>query len=472
MEEKNAAAGDAPEAKASRKAIAGYSAFVFVLYMGFRMYALTKHIVGRASLVNIFMFSSWVLHRGAAYHGLDYSMGFLPHALSGQILTFFAGETITDRAAALYLLLAFVLTYGLFSVIVGILLEKAVRTENYLMALFPFLFILAPLTVWARTFFFMNYDTFMLLIALPAFLILLWRKNEWLLWLIPVLSCLGIMTNHAFVLLFFPLLFALQYYEYIKSGLKKSRLLQMIVTTVSSALLAAYMVLAPAYSGLLQKYGLYKYSHAQAIAMLEAKIGRTLDVHEILYTSFSVFGMRPAAEVYDLDAYYSTYAGEFSPWNPQTEEFISTFLPQYFFLHLYAFLILAPIVVFAFAVWRKMAKGETGFLSKSPYYLFMLAPFIIVPAFVVFVDMDRLVWSALLTQLLFVIYVYFKNERDVAFERLKQITKNDKTAILCAALFGLAIFLPVLLFKGADWLNPLTLETIAELLDKVGIILP
>jgi len=454
MEEKSAGVG-----AANLKAVAGYSAVVFALYIGFRMYALTKEMVGGATLYKIFMFFSWVFQGGAAYHSLDYSMGLLPRALTGQILSFFTGGALTGRAAAIYLLAAFAITYGLFSVIVGMLIEKAVRTENYPMAMFPFLFILAPLSVWARTFFDMNFDTFMLLFALLAFLLLLRSKNEKLLWLVPLLSCLGILANYAYALLFFPLLFALLYYEYIQSGLKKSGLARLIVTTGSSAALGLYMMVAPFYSELMHRIGLYKYDYDQAIALLEGRVGRALDPHELLYISHTIYGKIPCGDLY---TYVPIKMGEFGAFSP----IYGWFQPRYI---LCAALLCLPVCVFSLLVWRRMAKGEAGFLKRSPYYLFMLAPLIILPGFAVFSDIDRLVWSALLTQLLLVIYVFFKKGEDAAFERMKEITKRDKLALACIVLFGLAILLPLLVFKDDKLLNPVDVASLEEMARRLGV---
>ena len=429
------------QAKASRKTIAGVSALVFALYMGFRLYATTKLLAGRFSFLDMLSYAWWTLCRGTAFHSLDYSMGFVPRALTGQVLTFFTGGAITERAAGIYLLLAYVLTYALFSVVIGILIEKAARAENYIMAMFPFLFILAPVPVWYRSFTFANYDTFMLLFALLAFLPMLWSKHEKPLWLVPVFSCLGILTNYAFALLFFPLLFALQYYAYIQSGLQKTRLAQLLVTAGSSGALALYSVAAPYNSEWMHKLGLYRYSCAQAIAYLEEKLGHVLEEADRLYIANTVFGMDARG-----GSFVAIPPGRLTAFSPLAGWFHPKFYGN-------ALLICAPIVIFTCIVWRRMAKGETGFWKRSPYYLFMLAPFFLVPAFMVFQDIDRLVWSVLLAQLLLMVYVYLKNGQSGAFGRMGEITKKDKLAIAGIAVFLLAILLPLLFFKTGEWLN-------------------
>ena len=447
MEEKNApaavpnAAGSAAAAKADRKTAAGASALVFLLYMGYRLYAMTKLLAGRFSFLDMLSYAWWTLCRGKAFHSLDYGMGFVPRALTGQLLTLVTGGAITERAAGIYLLLAYVLTYALFSVVVGILIEKAVRTENYIMAMFPFLFVLAPVPVWFRSFMFANYDTFMLLFALLAFLALAQSRHERLLWLVPVFSCLGILTNYAFALLFFPLIFALQYYAYIQSGLKKSRLAQLLATTGSSGALALYSVAAPYNSEWMHRLGLYRYSCAQAIAYLEGKLGHVLEEADRLYIANTVFGMDARG-----DSFVAIPPGRLTAFSPLAGWFHPKFYGN-------ALLICAPIVVFTCIAWWVMAKGETGFLKKSPFYLFMLAPCFIFPAFMVFQDLDRLVWSVLLTQLLLMIYVFLKNGQSGVFNRMREITKKDKPAIAGIAVFFLAILLPLLIFKTGEWLN-------------------
>ena len=397
--------------------IAGWSVLVFLLYVGYRVIALYGLNIGE-------FLTQFTKH--TALHAPDYSMGFLPRVLSGQILSFFAEPPFTRETMAAYLIIVYVIAYGLFSVIIGAMIEKALRTKNYLMALFPLLFILAPASVWFRSFSIIQYDSFLLIFALCAFLSV---KNEKLMWFVPVTLFFGIATNYAHVLLFFPLIFALLYYEYINSGRKRVRLIHLIVTTISSAALELYMLWAPFHSGQLAKY-----SYEDSLMYLERKIGRALNSFELWYISTSIFGKNSAGASISRELHYSWL----QDWWLQ---------PKFFLI---AVLVCVPVLIFTFAIWRKLAKGEKGFLKKSPYFLFMLAPLIIFPEFLIFMDIDRLVWAALLTQVLLVVYVFLSNGQHPAFAP----PAEGKRRWIMYVMLALCIIIPMIVFRETRLMNP------------------
>ena len=392
--------------------IAAWSVLVFLLYFTYRIIVLYgadfSEFFGRFS-------------ETAPYHALDYSMGFLPRALSGQILSFFAEPPFTKAALTAYLVTVYVIAYGLFSVIIGTMIEKALRAKNYLMALFPLLLIFAPTSSWYRSFWIILFDAFLLLFALLALLAI---KNEKLMWLVPITLFLGTATNYAHMLFFFPLIFALMYYEYIKSGRRPVRLVHLIVTTISSAAMELYMVWAPFHSDQLSNY-----SYTDAILYIEEKAGRILEPYERWYISVSVFGKDAAGVPISPGMHYSWL----HDWWLQ---------PRFF---LAALLICAPIVFFSLLVWRKLAKGETGFLKKSPYFLFMLAPLIVFFEFLFFADLDRLVWGALFTQVLLMAYIFITDGQNKAFTP----PAAGKKRWMIYAGFFLAIIVPAIVFM--DW---------------------
>jgi len=404
-----------PKSRGRRYAeIAAWFVIVLWLYFAFR--------VNFRSFIGSYLSPSF---QAQLIHTLDYSLGFLPRVLSGQLLTFFAGGSTTGPAAGAYFLTLYAVTYGLFSLILGMLVEKALSTKNYLMALFPLLIIFTTRAVWNRFFSDRQLDTLMFFFALIAFFLI---KNEKPMWLVPVCVCLGIMASESFMLLFFPLVFALLYYEFIKSGRKPARLYHLIATTVSSFALEAYMLWVPFHSELVSRY-----SFAEAIAYLERKIGHAFDD---VYVSGGVFGKIPGGQYFPFLSFH-TWARAYY------------FKPIYYVL---ALLICAPILTFTLAIWRRHIKGEKGFWQKSPYILFMLAPAILFPAFLVFMDMDRLVSSVLLTQVLLIAYVFFADGQNGAFLRLKEIGTGKYRWLLYASIL-LGVIVPLLVFHGTPWLN-------------------
>jgi hypothetical protein len=400
-------------------AIAAWSVIVFWLYFSCR--------VNIGEMTNYFLSPSFQVPFG---HIVDYSIGFLPRVLSGQLLTFFTGGSTTGQAAGAYFFTLFAITYGLFSLVLGMLIEKALSAKNYLMAMFPLLILFTPHAVWYRFFHPLNIDTLMFLFALAAFFLI---KSEKLTWCVPVCVCLGIMASQSFMLLFFPLVFAIQYYEFIKSGMKRTRLSNLITTPVSSFALTLYMQWAVSHSELVSKY-----SYTEAIAYLERKAGHALvDDVSSWYFSSGVFGKL-------LDGRKFTLVS-INAWSP-----FDYFKPIYY---VFALLICAPILIFTLTIWRKHMKGEKGFWKKSPYILFMLAPLIIFPAFLIFVDIDRLVSSALLTQVLLIAYVFFANGQGEAFIRLKEIGTGKYRWLLYAAVL-LGVIVPLMVFRSSVWLDP------------------
>jgi len=399
--------------------IAVWSATVFLLYFSYR--------VNIGEFVRLFLSPSF---EAPLMYSLDYSLGFLPRVLSGQLLTFFAGGAMTGPAAGAYFLTLYIVTYGLLSFVLGMLIEKALSAKNYLLALFPLLIIFAPRAVWFRSFLIdVSLDTLMFLLALAAFFLV---RNDKLMWFVPVCVCLGIMTSESFMLLFFPLIFALLYYEFIKGGLKRTRLFNLVATTLSSFALAVYMLWIPFHSELVSRY-----SFAESIAYLERKIGRAfMDDKSSAYVSGGVFG-----KILDGQDFPFIRVNAWSRFD--------YFNPTYYVI---ALLICAPILIFTLAIWRGHMKGEKDFWKKSPYILFMLAPLIIFPAFLVFMDIDRLASTILLTQVLLMAYVFFADGQNEAFVRLQEIGAGKYRCFLFAAIL-LGVIVPLMVLRGTLVLN-------------------
>ena len=403
--------------------IAVWSVIVFVLFFGYRFY------FSHGS------FSYWwdCLSNALPYHSLDYSLGFIPRALSGQILTFFAGATLTKHDAAVYLITVYVITYGLFSIIMGTMIEKAFRSKDYLMGLFPLLYIFAPSPVWIHQLFsYLKYDELMLLFSLFAFL-LIHTRNEKLQWFVPICVFLGILANPTYMLFFFPLVFALLYYEFIKSGRKRTRLSKLIVTTASSFALQIYMLWTIFSDGQVGKYSL-----TEAIAYVERKIGYTLSDPERWSISTTTFGMVSSGR--PMSPEYTTPWSDWGDW----------FKPMNFLI---ALAIGLPILIFTLSIWRRLAKDQKGVLRKSPYLLFMTAPLTLFPLHLFFADIDRLLWSMLLTQVLLLAYVYITDGQEVAFARLKRILAGKK-GWLAFILLLLGIAVPLIVFSNRQLLLP------------------
>jgi len=378
---------------------AAYSIIVFMAYMGYRSYR---------NVFDLKNFSA-IMTEIAPLHLLDYSMGFLPRALSGQILTLLA-PNITDKAVGIFLIAVNVLAYGTLCFILGKMLMKSVSTKNHLLTLFVVLFIFMPASVWSLMFFFgnINYDAFLLMFTLFAFLAI---KEEKLQWLVPIFSCLAIMANYAYVLLLFPFIFAVLYYEYAKSGFQKTRGRNLAVTTLSSLLMEAYMIFAVMHSSLVSKY-----SPAEAIAYMENKIGHSfVDGFIPQYICGTVFGWYGGPQVLDK----VTIVGNpeaFVPWK---------IVP--------ALLFCAPVLLFTFTAWLLLMKDERGFLKKSPYILFMIAPLALIPASFVFMDYDRLAWGVIITQGLLLAHVYLSRDEAV-FSRMKDFADKHRLVYIAFAV--------------------------------------
>jgi len=413
-----------PKSRGRRRAeIAVWSAIVFLLYIYYRIYVLLDGSV--RGWTSAFLSPAFQV---PAHHILDYSMGFLPRALSGSLLTFFTGGTMAGWVPGAYFLTRHIITYGLLSLNLGMLIEKAINAKSYLMAMFPLLIIFTPQAVWSRFFSHETLDTLMLLFTLIAFFLI---RNEKLMWFAPFCTCLGIMTNYSYALLFFPLVFAMQYYEFIRGGMKRTRLYNLIATTISSFAMGVYMLWVPFHSELVSKY-----SAPEAIAYLERKAGYKFTQLDIWYITSTIFGRHvDGQKLTFLDATsLGRYGGYFNP-----------------IFYVTALLICMPILIFTLTIWRRHVKGEKGFWKKSPYLLFMLAPAIIFPVFYfVFGDIDRLVSAVLLTQVLLMAYVFFADGQNEAFIRLKEIKTWKRQLLYVAVLLG--VLVPLMVFRSTMWL--------------------
>jgi len=426
-----------PKSRGRRAAeIAVWSAIVFLLFFGYRILYTPSNLRRIWEVLpSNFKFKYWwdCLSAALPYHSLDYSLGFIPRALSGQILTFFAGAMLTGQDAAIYLFTVHVITYGLFSVIMGTMIEKAFRTRNYLMGLFPLLIIFAPSSIWySALHYYVTYDVLLLLFSLVAFL-LIRSRNEKLQWFVPICVCLGILANPTYMPFFFPLVFALLYYEFIKSGRKRTRLSGLIVTTASSFALQIHMLWT-----IFNDKQVGKYSRAETIAFIERKIGYTLNALERWTISGPTLGVDSSGM--SASPEYATPWSDWGDWFKPTN-------------YLIALAIGLPILIFTLAIWRRLAEGEKGFWRKSPYFLFMIAPLTLFPLHLFFSDLDRLVWSILMTQVLLLAYVFITDGQREAFARLSGIAAGKKgwTAFV---LLLLGIVIPLIVFSDWQWLSP------------------
>jgi NADH:ubiquinone oxidoreductase subunit 6 (subunit J) len=244
---------------------------------------------------------------------------------------------------------------------------------------------------------------------------------------VPVFVLLGFAANYAFLLLFFPLIFAILYFDYSKNGREGWRFAHLGVTTVTAFAMYVYMTWAVYHTERVSKY-----NHLEAIAYMEEKLGHVLSSFTRWYISYAVFGI-------DFDSGRKLTTLDNTPWG-------SDFYANYFspIALLTAILLCVSTLAFAFLLWKRAARKEQGFFNKSPYYLFMVAPLLLPLAYLIFWDIDRLAWSTLLTQTLFIAHTYSEKEKDTAFAPFERI-KGRKRLLICVALL-LCIAVPMFVF--------------------------
>ena len=405
--------------------IAGWASLVFVVLHAYRIIS----FFGWRGGFSIFLSRFWV---GTELHALDYSLGFLPRAFSGSLLRLFVPAAyITESTIVVYLMIIHVLTYALLAVIMGMLIERALSTKNYMMCLVVALCIFMPQQIWYWSFSVMIWDTFLLLFALCAMLCV---RHEKLKWFVPLLIFMGIATNFVFILLLFPLVFALMYYEVVRSGFKRSRLVHIISTTVGTFFFWGFITWA-----IFNDHILSRVNVTQGIEFVQQRVGRPLPPVWLWYISVNSFGACSCGEVLSLG-----YAFEFAH-RPFTD-----FLQ----LYLLIFLVSLPICTFALFIWRKFARHAKGFWQKSPYLLFMIAPLAMFVITLLITDRDRGVWGALFTQILLLAYLFIHDWQSEVFAQIKAFFPKKHRWVWITAAVLIGISLTAILFSGEGGIAP------------------
>ena len=316
----------------------------------------TKSFVGDSSLATPTLVHTW----GIVFYYFSYFEEFAKRSLIGTFFQFFHIEP-NFQTVFLFAILLLNLFYTLFYLLVYTSFSHLSKKTFYLFLLF---FILSPVTVMQRGLYILFFDNFNLIITTLIIYSLIRYTTHLNLFLIPFLITIGILNHEAFLLINFPLIFAILINEYMQ---KRVTIKLLTVTLITVVFMSIIIVL----------YG-------------------SIDnpsVFQHILSHLPVQSYTPAQDVFQSwqRSLYDNYLITVAELKPFT---LKSMLPVLVVTLLYFFLLL-NILQF-----NKLTLGEN---------LVLFSPFGMLPLFIIAHDFAR--FFALMTFMMFFAFIYMVSYR-------------------------------------------------------------
>lgn len=336
--------------------------------------------------IAVFMFLTLQLIVMAADKNLDlwvmtpylitYRFGLLPRALAGSVLSLFTDKVTTgiifSIAIAFFLVLA---------AQISLLFAKAIRSSDedlkLPVKLFTLLFLASPLSVtYLLGGYIARFDLFWLILTLVS---LVFLKNRWLRWAVPLLSAAAIMIHQGYMVTYMPALVVPMLYEVYRSKYSKRSIAILALSCFLMGFVFIFLIFA-------QK----NIPFADAAAFTES-IAKNA-------------GFQP-----EYHMVYSEYYCPFPNWTTNVVLPILAEIAVPVGLTLLMFSI--PLIVIFFSVWKYAYKAAGNKFLKSVFIACAAAPLVFIPASVFATDLDRW-WAAVInTQFIIVFYLIASKEK-------------------------------------------------------------
>ncbi len=359
----------------------------------------------------------------SAYYLINYDTGFVSRGLPGTILSFFNPYL---RTTTLYLIIFIsnLLLSFFASLILGSVLRRSEDPIRKTVIFLAFFFCVNPASI-AYLFGWHNYgryDLYLIAIAFTSFYIVL-RKR--FLWMIPVLTALGMLTHHVMVFLYLPTIILFLLYDCLHS---KKRGWKMFLILLTFGIGCVLFFIA-------QFYGKIQ---GHSIASFVSKIKQRTDI-SIGFSGVTMINYEYFSDVSDSFRYFIL---------PHIERLTE----QSVFL----LLLLSPTIYLLGFIWkeaiRKAKKGLEKWLYRAMAFHFIVTA----PAFILACDWGRWIASIILCEFLLIFFLLCKKDppMQAALGELSRLYELSPT-----------LFLFILCFQGA--IGKLEAETIMNWLMKL-----
>ncbi len=342
------------------------------------------------------------------FYLLDYNLGFIPRAFIGSVVGLLT-QKVTEKWLTGFILLTFLLVYALLALLLGALLRRTPAELKPAAFFLVAVFLFANFSVKV---FIQNIgllDIFLFLFALLAAVCL---KNKTAKWLVPLFCLAGAATHYGFVFIFFPLVFTLMVYELARAKQKAGTVVLTAAGTLATLAASLYFLLFSA--------GAVRFGSAQAMDYLQRKadfpVWRYFAEGILFYTDIST------------GRQLNGFAGFMAVLKETAAE---GFRPAAF---AGSILLLTPLFLFFFFVWKSAFRQSAGRLQKTVFLLCIALPLPLLPWFVFSTDTPRFLGEIFVAQFAALFYMLYDRNEAVAAGLKKAETFFKKYPLLLLLL--------------------------------------
>lgn len=344
------------------------------------------------------------------FYLLDYNLGFIPRAFIGSVAGLLT-RRMTEQWLTGFILLTFLLVYALLALLLGAMLRRVPAEQKPAVVCLLAVFLFANFSVRV---FIQNIglpDIFLFLFALLAAVCL---KNKYAKWLVPLLCIAGAATHYGFIFIFFPPVFTLTVYELARAKQKTG-------AAVRAAAGAAATVASSVYFMLFSN-NFVKMDSDQVYAYLQSKADFPVwryFVDGILFYTDNSAGV-------ELDGFSGFMA-------VLKETAAEGFRPAGF---AGSILLLTPLFLFFFYVWKGAFKQSARRLDKIVFLLCIALPLPLLPWFVFSTDTPRFLGEIFVAQFTVLFYMLYDRNEAVAGSLKKAETFFKKYPLVLLLLLA------------------------------------
>jgi hypothetical protein len=339
---------------------------------------------------------------------INYDTGFVSRGLPGSILSFFLPYL---RTTTLYFVIF--ISNTLLSIFTALLLGTVVRRSGEMIrnvVLFlAFLFCVNPGSV-AYLFGWYNYgryDLYLITIAFTCFFIVLKKR---MLFLIPILTVLGMLTHHVMVFIYLPAIILFMIYDCYHSEKRKIKMALIALTFV----IGCVLFFIAQFRGKIQGYNI-----AAFVSKLYQRTDLSIGFRGTIMINYEYFLDVPDAFRY----------------------FILPHIKRLSQQSIFLVMLLSPMLMVLGYIWkqaiRKAAHGFEKWMYRGMAFHFIVTA----PAFIMACDWGRWVASILICEFLLIFFLICKKDPPMleAVESLGQLYAKNPTPFIFILCFQAAL---------------------------------
>lgn len=378
-----------------------------------------KYELGIFIILMIHSMMNFVFEEGMSkffvpYYLVDFSMGINSRLWVGSLVNLFTDhptENWINWFARIILLLGLIIT--------AVLLGKVVRMSKKEMRLILYGFILffcsGSLTVACFSKYIGVLDIHMYILALVA---IVFARNKYLRWLVPLLCVAGVFVNYVFTISYFPMVILAILYFADRDEKKAGNIMLFSITVIIVLALTFYCVF------LGKNY--MKVTFDELWTIIEQKCGREFEFDVVRYFSLYLFGTDPINAV-DKDV---ANASPLEFLQILSETLYST---THDYREITTLLIISvPVIVMFWFIWITCIRNTEKKSSKFVYFCFMISVLCIPVCCLLSTDFIRWISAGVMGQFALCFYMFALHDApfEKAAEKIGAFFKRNKIALV------------------------------------------